>query len=214
MINSRFGSLKVTALNPKKDNYRRFWDCLCDCGGTVTVREDSLKRSNTQSCGCLQKQRASEASTTHAASNTRLYKTWKGMHQRCGNPTNPDFHKYGGRGIKICTEWDSFEVFREWAESSGYTGSLTIDREDVDGDYTPGNCRWATRGTQARNKRKQPGKSSKFIGVTRVSDARWEAAVTHKGISHYLGSFDSETEAAQTRDLFVKQNQWDHNLNF
>lgn len=86
--------------------------------------------------------------------HTRLYKILHKIKFRCYNPKYPQYHYYGGRGIKMCQEWlDSFDAFKEWALSNGYDESLSIDRIDVNGDYEPGNCRWATAKQQSRNKR-------------------------------------------------------------
>lgn len=82
----------------------------------------------------------------------RLYNAWNNIRSRCNTPTNPRFHVYGGRGIKICAEWDDFAAFRDLALSNGYADDLSIDRIDNDGDYEPSNCRWATAAEQAQNK--------------------------------------------------------------
>lgn len=87
---------------------------------------------------------------------TRLYRIYQGMKQRCNNPKAPHYKDYGGRGIKICKEWntpDGFPAFHEWAMNNGYSDDLTIDRIDVNGNYEPNNCRWVTNLVQARNKR-------------------------------------------------------------
>lgn len=86
-------------------------------------------------------------------SKTRLFHIWSNMRQRCTNKNKPDYKYYGGKGVKVCKEWDeSFLVFKEWADNSGYNDSLTIDRINVDGNYEPDNCRWATRKEQTRNR--------------------------------------------------------------
>lgn len=88
----------------------------------------------------------------HGFSRDRLYNIWNAMNQRCINPNNDKYYRYGGRGIKVCPEWYSFIPFKDWALSNGYSGLLTIDRDDVNGDYTPSNCYWKTNKEQQLNK--------------------------------------------------------------
>ena len=90
---------------------------------------------------------------THRKSGTRLYRTWTDMRNRCNNRKNVHYSRYGGRGIKVCDEWQrSFESFHAWAIANGYSDDLTIDRIDVNGNYEPSNCRWITMSQQQYNK--------------------------------------------------------------
>lgn len=129
--------------------------CKCDCGKEKVVPMNNLRSGNTKSCGCMR----DRIRCKHGESNTRLYRIWASMVQRCTNPHDLAYKYYGGRGIKVCVEWvKDFSAFRYWALSTGYNpeapqGKTTIDRIDVNGDYAPSNCRWVTMKMQSRNKR-------------------------------------------------------------
>ena len=121
------------------------WKCICDCGREIEVKSNSLTSGHTKSCGCLKNK--------HNKCNTRLYTIFSSMKQRCYNKKHKEYDRYGGRGIRILSEWlNDFRNFYKWAMENGYKDNLTIDRIDNDGNYCPDNCRWITLAQQQQTK--------------------------------------------------------------
>lgn len=126
----------------------------CKCGTVREVNVHKIRSGETKSCGCECRKNIIKAATTHGETNTRLFRIWSGMKQRCYMKNFPKFHDYGGRGIKVCVEWiHSYENFRDWSRANGYSDELEIDRTDNNGNYEPDNCRWVDRITNQNNKR-------------------------------------------------------------
>lgn len=158
LTGQRFGRLTVLEVSPKRARRELMWVCQCDCGNVVTVRGKCLRKGETKSCGCYNKEVSSKRNkvlaTKHGWYGTRLYRIYRRMKDRCTNPNVPMYHHYGGRGITVCDEWmNDPKAFCEWAMANGYEDNLTIDRIDTNGNYEPSNCRWVTNIQQQRNKR-------------------------------------------------------------
>lgn len=158
----RYGRLEIIGEAPKRHGHAHV-TCRCDCGTIKEIALASLKRGLTKSCGCYRKERG-PGNKRHGYTDTRTYKVWLSMRQRCLNPNNPAYSNYGGRGVSIAPEWDSFEQF--WADMGDVPDDMSIERIDNDGNYEPANCRWATRLEQGRNTRKC--RPITFQGVTKT----------------------------------------------
>lgn len=125
--------------------------CLCKCGAQTMVRALSLRRGDTTSCGCHRSERQAVLHTTHGKYRTTTYNSWRAMLARCLDKKHPQFSDYGGRGITICEQWRSFTKF--FADMGDRPEGTTLDRKNNEGNYESGNCQWATRIEQNRNKR-------------------------------------------------------------
>jgi len=157
-FNKVFNKLRVISLH-KIEKSHRYWNCVCECGKKTITRSDSLTSGNTRSCGCLKKYNS--VVKTHGMSASFVYRTWASMLQRCNNKNNPRYKDWGGRGIKVCKRWISFENFYE--DMGDKPCGLTLDRINNEGNYEPENCHWATTKEQGFNRRSNICYNEKYI---------------------------------------------------
>jgi hypothetical protein len=184
----KIGKITIVSFVERKKG-KSYWKCKCDCGnefiGEVHNIKNRIERHGQNYC----KKCRTQANITHGDSKkkdgkTRLYSIWQGMRYRCEKEYASKYEYYGGRGIRVCQEWQDYSVFKEWALANGYNDNLTIDRINSDGNYEPSNCQWITRKEQANNTSQvnhflYKGKSytmaelSELTGISRITlDAR------------------------------------------
>ena len=180
-IGERFGKLVIVEnlgkIKPEISNHR-YYKVKCDCG-KVEISRDSLLRTG-KKIECYLCSTKKRPQYKHGMTNTRLFAIWQGMKQRCNCKTCEAYKWYGGRGISICKDWEEFTMFYDWAIKNGYQDNLSLDRINVNGNYEPGNCRWATDKQQMNNMR--TNKLITYNGETHTL-SEWADKL---GVEHYI----------------------------
>ena len=193
MIGRHFGRLLVLFEVEARNGHRHFL-CRCSCGEQKEVSQCNLATGRSQSCGCLMRELNRKRSTTHGhctrTGRTAEYNTWSSMIQRCENPNNGWYASYGGRGITVSQRWHSFAAFLD--DMGPRPRGRTLDRKNNDGNYEPGNCRWATASQQRANCRAH--NASGVRGVYK-DGKKWRACLGDR----YLGMFSDLGSAAEAR---------------
>jgi hypothetical protein len=169
--------------DPDKNNKRRrLWNCVCYCGKEIVRTTYQINSKKPRSCGCYKQRRHGnknhhEYHTKHGLANKHpLYRTWKNMKQRCYNPNNQDYKIYGGKGIKLCSQWvNNFKEFCNWSMANGWKKGLSIDRIDSNKDYSPENCQFLS-----------PSENSKKAASDnqQIGSKKWCATLTEEDVAN------------------------------
>jgi hypothetical protein len=168
----RTGSVTVLTQTNRKAGSSYYWECLCDCG-RMFQSPSSVLRRGIKSCGCETNKRLRLLRTKHGLTNTRIYHCYRAMRSRCLSSRDAAFKNYGGRGITVCERWlGSVEAFRK--DMGDPPDGMSLDRIDVNGNYEPSNCRWATASEQAENQRRT--RKIEWMGKSQ-SPAAWDSEI-------------------------------------
>ena len=203
---------RVPNTDGTKNNRRAIFECS-SCGKHIECdpRSSAIK-AQTECLSCSN----SHNNVKHGDARSRLYKIHQEMHNRCYNPNKQFSEYYMGKGIKVCEEWfRNYDAFKEWSMANGYSEELSIDRVNGDKDYSPDNCRWATKAVQTRNtKLLRTDNKSGYRGVSLYKDkVRYRARISVDNKEVNLGTYQTPLEAAKAYDRYVLENSLEHTLN-
>ena len=207
---NNLGLRYATSRSKVRKTYGRY---RCSCGNEFEAVISAVNSGVIKSCGCYRISRIIEANSTHGMAYHPLYDTWKGMRTRCYSKKAKGYKNYGGRGIKVCDRWLDINNFIEDMYPS-YQEDLSLDRIDVNGNYEPTNCRWATNEMQSRNTRDIcKNNTSGFRGVSwKKRRNNWGAQIMVDSKLIYLGAFKTALEGAKAYETYVRLNNLDHNF--
>lgn len=194
LVGQRFGRLLVLHRTPPAKGVAKVhWVCQCDCGTVRIIDGTSLRRGFSTSCGCFQREDMSRRKTVHGkrrlmpdavpGSDVRTpknptYATWMSMRARCTNPNAAGYQNYGGRGIKTCRQWETFEGFLK--DMGPRPDGMSLDRIDADGDYTPANCRWVTPLVQVLNRRDRMPITARIAAIEAIRGGAPDGVVAER----------------------------------
>lgn len=181
---------------------RSYWNVTCFCGKTFIVDANRLKQ-NTSFISCGNNEYHNIITNYEKKTFSHIFHTYRGYMGRVFNENNQDYQNYGMRGITVSDDFKNYYKFKEWAINNGYKEGLSLDRIDVDGNYSADNVRWATGQEQALNKRHSFDKN---VGIHRAKSGKYKASVKRNQKVTHLGTFDTFDEAYQARQKFIRGN--------
>lgn len=195
----------ISVLKERSSSNKKVGECLCKfCGNIFNAIINNVVTLTTKNCGCVRKEKLS----THNMSESRIYQCWASMKYRC------EHSLINYENVGYCERWRNFENFYEDMRE-GYEDELTIDRIDFTLGYSKDNCRWVDKTTQVINRRKpEVNRSSEYRNVSRSSKNTYSARVTYNYVTHTVGYYESEVEAAKAVDEYIILNNLPHKLNF
>lgn len=197
-VGLKYGRLTVISKTNKKSGNNWIYLCKCDCGNLKEVSTANLTSGKVKSCGCLSYENRKKSRPKHGFSRQRLYHLYYGIKYRCYNKKSHEYFRYGGRGITMCDEWkNSFDIFKNWALSNGYSENLSIDRIDNNGNYEPSNCRWVDGFVQQNNTRHNKFYEYNGESLTLSQLAR-KYNLNVQTLFHRLKRFNTVKEAIET----------------
>lgn len=202
-----------TPTSKNKSNFALF-KCFCGKEFESYLNKTKMLPISATSCGCKKQNQIKNLNRKHGESRSKLYIRRVGMISRCYNKNNKKYQDYGGRGITVCKEWlDSYEAYRDYMLSIGWTDDVEIDRAHNDGNYEPSNIRLATRSEQCQNTRVHKTNTSGYRGVRRSSKNRWRSSIWVNNKEVNLGTYDSAIEGAVAYNNYVDEHKTSHNKN-
>lgn len=196
------GKIKILRYLPK---YKV--KCECYCGKIFITSKYLILNKHTQSCGCHNIAMIVYRNYKHGGAGSRLWTIHNYMLKRCHNTKSKDYHLYGGRGIKVCSKWKDFVVFRDWALTNGYRDNLSIDRRDNDKGYSPDNCRWVNDKIQAINQRVKSTSSCGLKGLKQLDSGNWQVRIQTNGKRKSLGTYKTSEEAVSIYNKAAKKRE-------
>lgn len=198
-VGDTYGRLVVVGKASAVGSKNTTWKCSCSCGGTTITSTIHLTSGHTKSCGCWRIEQAGQGSVTHGMTGSKEYVIWYSMKQRCYYPNNDNYHRYGGRGIRVCPEWlNDFQQF--YNDMGNCPEGLTLERKDCNGHYEPANCKWASKNVQGFNTNVRANNTTGRTGVYfNRRQGKWTAAIGTGGKLLHLGTFETQGAAQLAR---------------